>query len=313
MIATTTLDRYGGLDCLHYTYPRYRTMLMNASPAGPIVAVKGLIGGKIGGLVLGVVDAERSAAEILSLYVASEFRGRGLARRLMEHIERGLRAHAVNQISLGYLEKQSNAIAMQRILSALGWEAPQPQRLVCCADRRIFTAKWMMRPPRLPDGFELFPWDELRTDEREALRASQASDQWIAPLADPFRCDGTLGFNSVGMRHGGAVVGWLVTHYFDNETLSYSCSYIRPDLQPRGYMIALYAEAIRRQAVRGLEFSKARWVVPYVFPTMIRFVRRWVEPYAILVEDFKTARKSVTASSALLDQAAKDHSPSIAM
>jgi hypothetical protein len=256
----------------------------------------GSVDGCVAGLALALAPPAKGEATILSLYVAPEFRQHGLARKLMQHLECDLRARGAGQISLGYLEGPSNAVAMPRILADLGWDGPKPERLVCCADRRVLTARWIVRPFKLPEGYEIFSWADLRADERDALIASQAANPWIPPMVDPFGGDGTFAFNSVGLRERGAVVGWLVTAPFDSESLMYACSYIRPDLQPSGYIIALYAEAIRRQSVRP-DLPKARWAVPYVFPNMVRFVRRWVAPYANSLEDYVVAKKSLAASS----------------
>jgi GNAT superfamily N-acetyltransferase len=297
MITTETLGRYGGLACMEYTYPKFRRGLMMASQNGPVAAVRGSVDGKPAGLVLASVNSDKGAATIQSLYVAPDFRRRGLGRRLMEHIERDLRARSVQRVSLGYLDSAETA-ALPRVLAGLSWDAPELERILCYADRRIFNARWMSKPPQLPRGYEIFPWSELRPDERAALLTSQADNPWIHSMADPFKGDGTFAFNSVGLRHRGAVVGWLVTDQFDNESLMYSCSYIRPDLQGAGFIIPLYVEAIRRHAERGQEFPKALWVVPCVFPKMVRFVRRWIAPFATSIEEYKFSNKSLAPSAA---------------
>jgi GNAT superfamily N-acetyltransferase len=296
MITTESLERYGGLAFLTYTYPRYRRMLMAATHNGPVSAIGGFVDGKAAGLALAIDDPEGTRTEVCSLYVAPEFRRRGLGRELLVHLERDLRARGISRVSMAYLSGPNTSAPLGRILDELAWAPPEPERILCRCDGRMLTADWMSRPPKIPEGAEIFPWSELRDEEREALVASQATDPWIHPMVDPFKGDGTFAFNSVGMRHRGAVVGWVVTDRFDDESLMYSCSYMRPDLQHRGYIVALYVEAIRRHAERLAEFPKALWAVPCVFPRMVRFARRWLGPYATSIEEYMLTSKPLAVS-----------------
>jgi GNAT superfamily N-acetyltransferase len=291
MIETETLDRFGGLTCLGFTYPKYRQMLMAATLEGPVTAVQATVDGVPAGLVLAANAPGKDAGWIYSLYVDPPYRHLGVGKQLMRHIEGNVRARGLRRISLGYLDGRATTTQFERILSACAWGPPKPERIVCRCDDRMFGAEWMLHPPKLPHHCEIFSWSELQPDDRASLIASETEHRWIEQMVDPFKYDGRCEFNSVGMRYRGEVVGWVLTQRFDERWLMYGCSYIRPDLQGRGYIIPLYFEAVRRHGERLSLFPKAMWVVPFVFPAMVRFVRRRMAPYALSIDEYRITTK----------------------
>jgi hypothetical protein len=123
---------------------------------------------------------------------------------------------------------------------------------------------------------------------------------WIPPSLNPFKYESTMEYNSVAMRCGGNVVGFILTQRFDASTLIYSCNYMRPDLQRRGRMVPMLAEAIWRQSKR-LDVPNGWWVVPYAHRPMVRFARRWMAPYATTMEDYCISTKPVDPVTGAVD------------
>jgi GNAT superfamily N-acetyltransferase len=293
MINTETLDRFAGLACLEFTYPKYRQMLLGATAQGPVTAVQASVDDIPAGLALAANAPGTDSAWIYSLYVAPAYRNLGLAKRLMQHLERDLRARGLHRMSVGYLTGPATTAHFERLLSADAWAAPKPDRIVCRCDYRALNAEWMLRPPKLPSDYEIFAWSDLPSEERAAFVASGARQYWIHPMLDPFKSDRPREFNSVGMRYRGQLVGWVLTERFNEETLLYSCSYMRPDLQRRARIVPLYVEAVRRHAERPALFPKAVWMVPFTFPAMVAFVRRRIGAHAESVEEYRVATKEL--------------------
>ncbi len=99
--------------------------------------------------------------------------------------------------------------------------------------------------------------------------------------------------NSLGIRHNGELVGWVITQPREPNAICYACSYMRPNLQRRGHLVAAYAEAVRRQ----IEFTDKPigiWIVPYIQGPMAAFVLRRMKPYLISLSEFKEANKVFT-------------------
>jgi hypothetical protein len=124
----------------------------------------------------------------------------------------------------------------------------------------------------------------------------QATHPWIPEGLDPFQFSQFHTFNSLGLRYRGEVVGWVITEEFDEQTLSYACSYIRPDLKSRGRLVQLWVEAVRRHRLELARFPKAAWRVMCSEPGMVRFVRRRMVPYADYMEEFRTSSKALDAA-----------------
>lgn len=84
--------------------------------------------------------------------------------------------------------------------------------------------------------------------------------------------------NSVGSRHRGNVVGWLITHQITGNTIRYTQMYVDPRSQlPRCNMLLL-AKAIQLQ-VKHAPNTKATVQIDIDNTSMIRFLHRRLKPY----------------------------------
>ena len=275
MIETKTLERFEGLVCLELTYPKFRQMLMAATPQGPITAVQATVREIPVGLVI-AGNRPGNFAWIYSLYVDAPHRNLGIGKLLLQHIESNLRQRGILHLHLGYRSGSSTAIAVERMLARLDWPRAVPERLLCVGDNQLLDkidADWARAPPTPSADYEIVSWSEVTDRERHALVADQALNPWIPLGVDPFKYEATAEFNSVAMRYAGEIVGWVLTERFDASTLMYSCGYMRPDLQRRGWLVALYIEAMRRHARRS-DIPNWRGAVPYKYRPMAAFMRR---------------------------------------
>jgi hypothetical protein len=151
------------------------------------------------------------------------------------------------------------------------------------------NAPWM-KLSRLPTSYEIFPWVEITPQERAALKKQQEEKRWMASDAIPFDYEKDLEpINSIGLRYKREVVGWLITHRTAPDTIRYTCSYVRPDIQKMGRIIPLYIRATQLQIAAGI--SRGTWTVSLMHTSMIAFVKKHMGPYLISLEQSMESSK----------------------
>jgi hypothetical protein len=181
--------------------------------------------------------------------------------------------------------------AIERAFARRGWEAPELRTLSV-----KFTFEEAVRTPwygrlRPPKGAEIFSWVDLTAAERAALVESNRRSPWIPNSLQPWRHD-VVGFDpisSLGLRYRGDVVGWMINHRMDEQTVRFTCSFMRKDLSGRARILPLYSEAIRRLHAAGVEGGT--FVTPTVYPGMIEFIRTHIKPYVSFVGETRGTRK----------------------
>jgi hypothetical protein len=67
---------------------------------------------------------------------------------------------------------------------------------------------------------------------------------------------------------------------------------MHPRLQRTARILPLYVDAVRKQAADP-SLPNALWVVPFVHPTMVRFVRGTMAPYMNRVEELRVSIKAL--------------------
>jgi GNAT superfamily N-acetyltransferase len=278
-----------------FTYPIHQPGLWSADDRGPVCAVGAWCDDKPVGLAMGVRTKADGTALVCSIYVDKRFRHRGLGTSLLAQVESSMRLRGIQRLYVSFPRASSAAAAMERMLARLDWPRAEPDRLLCAGDNRLLErldADWLRAPPKLPDDCDIVSWSDVTRRERLVLLASQAFNPWIPAGLDPFRFEGGTEFNSVAMRCGGEIVGWVLTQRLDASTLIYSCGYMRPDLQRRGCLVALYVEAMRRHARRS-DIPNWRGAVPYKYRSMAAFMRRRLASPAVELEDYLVSIKAL--------------------
>lgn len=291
-VRTATLQFVETMPFHRFAYPGYQPTLWQADDRGPVCAVGAWVGDEPAGLAMSVRAEEDGLARVCSIYVAERFRRLGIGTELLSRLQESQHQRGIARLELGFRNGSITAAAVIRMLDRLGWPPAEPERLLCASDRRILEADWMLADYKLPPGYDIVPWADVTLRQRAALMAGQLLNPWVPVSLNPFKYESTMEYNSVAMRCGGEVVGFILTQRFDPSTLIYSCNYTRPDLQRRGRMVPLLVEAIRRQSER-LDVPNAWWAVPYKHLPMVRFARRWMAPYATTIEDYCVSTKPI--------------------
>ncbi len=270
-----------------------RSFLNELKPAGPYVAFGARIDGKPVGLALGEIGAE-GACDVRSLFVSQLHRGSGLGTALLLAIESELRNQGQQTVQISYLADRPTTPALERVLEKLHWGTPEAKMLICRTDQHIVEWEWYQRLEHPAPGFEIFSWIDITNEDRHSILDRQQANPWIPEDLVPFQYEKDLEpINSIGVRYKGEPVGWVITHRVAIDTIRYTCSFIRKDLQRRFHIGPLYREAYTRQFKEGIPF--VIWLVPAQHASMVRFVKgRWGGEFASMNES-KSASKTLNS------------------
>lgn len=280
-----------GVDALTFatmTFPRYRAQLGTPNPR--VLALGAYAPGPCG-LILGEVRWDGVTADVLSVFTKRSERRRGVAKALWAALEEALAARGVRRLEAHWEEGRPSVEAVEALLRGRGFSAPRPRawigRTSLPDDSPVYSRlpDWCARP-RLPERSEVFPWVELRAEEREALLAEQGLAEQGQPggfpeALDPFREEELLEpLNSVGLRLRGELVGWSITHRIAPELIRYTALYVRERLQHRAYGAGLWATSfLRHIALPKSERPGLTFAVYPETPAMIKFTERRIAPF----------------------------------
>lgn len=273
------------------TFPAYRHMLAlertgrlprehDQTPVDPF-AIVAIDGGEPVGLALAEqLAAEPRSSELLSVFVRSDRRGQGIGTKLVEAIEELAKSRGCERISGVYTTGKSGVEAFERITSKRQWSEPETRMVsVRFSAESLSSAPWLGRY-RLGDSYEIFPWAELRDEDRETIQRTHSEEKWIAEDLVPWIHD-THGFEpktSLGLKKDGVVVGWVINHLMDERTVRYTCSFMRKPLGRMGKIVPLYSASFERFIAAG--FQQATFTTPLQHRGMVGFARRWFGPWS---------------------------------
>jgi lantibiotic modifying enzyme/GNAT superfamily N-acetyltransferase len=281
------------------TFPVYRHLLTlrpgsrhpeqgDTRPIQPL-AFAALAGGERAGLLLLEMPlGDSRPPEVLSLFVAPPFRRRGVGSALVAAAEREIRERGFSELDAVYTTGRPGSAIAEHLLERRGWEAPETRTVLVQIVPRDFLASSLLAPARvaaLDPGFEYFSWADLDPAERQELIDSDARQPWVTKGLWAWKYD-TEGFDratSLGVRWGGQIVGWVLSQRIDATSVRYLASFLRKDLSRRSRILPLYRESLERGRRDGVEL--ATWVTPMLYPSMIRFIQKWMAPHARLVAE----------------------------
>jgi len=265
------------------TFPAYGHLLgllgldrADAEGCRPIACTARLDDRPAGLVLAGLPTAARPAAELLSIYVAQDLRDRGLGTTMVAALEEELASRGAPAIEAVYMSGKAGVEALERVFEKRGFGAPQLRKIVVqCTPEEVSRADWY-RAARLPASCTIFPWAELSREEYDALQRSQAASPWIPQILEPWSCGQHVdAVSSVGLRAGGQVAGWVLTHRVPPNLIRYTSCFVRADLQRWGLMLPLIVASADRLMGTGV---RCTFVTSSQFPEMVAFAHRRLAP-----------------------------------
>lgn len=285
------------------TFPSYRHLLsLEPQPRHPelgdevAVAPFGFVAlenGRPLGLALAeVAQVAEPEAQLLSVFVESGARRRGLATALVDAVEQSARERGAKEISAIYTTGKPSIGFMEQVFTRRGWQAPQ-----AISTSVRFKPDEALKSPAFDEGrlrayargLEIFPWSEVTAEELEEMRRSDAEKRWIERglSALQYKVD-EVDPSSVGARYKGRVVGWVINHRVIPDVVRWTVAYMRPDLSRRARVVPLFHASLQRLQEQG-SCRFCTFITPLSYPPMTLLIRRWIAPISFFVEESRRA------------------------
>jgi GNAT superfamily N-acetyltransferase len=246
-------------------------------------------GNSVGILIFRYIP-ELYTAQILDLAVLPAYRRQGIARRMLRQLAENLQQQACSSISIDFEQESASAPALLHLLAQEGWGRPRQALLRCHFYAPTFTAPWLHAQYRLPADCEPFMWQDLTDAEWQRLNYLEKElsfPSYVSPLRTQYAFEP---LNSIGLRRGEEVAGWMVNSRIDKSTIRYSAFFVRPELRVAGCAFYLLQQAILLQqkssvpeAICEVNYQQG----PLTWP---RFVDKHLIPYTSHTTHQLTAR-----------------------
>ncbi len=132
----------------------------------------------------------------------------------------------------------------------------------------------------------MFPWSELTDAEKQQIQQTLDYPTSLSPFENDSRLEP---LNSLGLRYGEEVVGWIVTHRVAPDTIRYSTMFVAQRFQKLGRGVALISEALKRQIASPV--PNCTWAVAMENQQMAHFQRRRLAPYTTFISESRQCGK----------------------
>ncbi len=246
-----TLDGAARQPFEHLTFRHVREAFYNDSPGMQTYVIGSRTNGQPSGLV--VLDRRQGeqAARVLSFFVGTQFRQRGVATSLMAAMNDLAQQMGISQFSLEYVVGRNTPI-LEHVLAQNGWGQPAVILFIYKTDlAHIAHAKWI-KPMRLPAEFTFIPIRQLSKAQVLEIINHEARGYpaYLNPFKDAARIHPDLTWF---LLHQDQVVGWSIVHAIAPDTVLYNSLYVDHDYQQLGMPFMLVAESIRQQAKMGIQ------------------------------------------------------------
>jgi GNAT superfamily N-acetyltransferase len=280
-----TIEAYKAL-----TEPKYYCCLLGEHPDGVLntisIAISAQYENQPVGLILANCSQILRMTEMHSIFVAEPFRGPKLniAPQMLALLETELIPLGCMVLTFSYNLGEPETHDLEHLLLTHGWEKPRLFMISCHFDQK-FNPPWLNTELPLPTGFSEFPWPELTAQERAKLQYREEQGMF-RPEISPFGKNEHIiePLNSLGLRYKGEVVGWMITHRIDPDTIRYSALYIHKEFQIQGIALRLLRDSIQIQLHATLPpFAVLDVNVDMVDRTWLNFIKRKLIPFAFKV------------------------------
>ncbi|MGK0186198.1 MAG: GNAT superfamily N-acetyltransferase [Verrucomicrobiales bacterium] len=285
MIQTKVLTREAAEPLQHMTFPSYKNLLNPEATFDfeiiPIVAIEN---NDIVGLALTampIAEGDTRDPSLLSVFVDPASRHRGIGTQLVAACGATVAERGGKTVATKYVDSKPGIRHFEKIMSKCGWDDPISRMLVIKCAQKVLEEKapWLRRR-KLSPKFEVLDWVNVSEEQREEIKRSHAEEKWIAEDLVPFDHEKNLDKRtSVALALHGKIVGWVINHMVNADTVRFTCSFVRKDLQRMGRVFILYQAASDRMEKHGI--LHCMWTVPTHHPGMYNFAQKSMVPFSI--------------------------------
>lgn len=258
-----------------------------------IIGVEAIKNDELIGFALAVCELEISKGRLASLFVKEEERNKRIGSDLLQQLEKELKKEGCEAVCTEYAEDNLTKESFEKILSHMGWSTPYIYMVCCHYDIKKFNPPWFKKSYDLPDSFQEFNWKDLTNSQRGRL-IYLATQSTFHSSVSPFVEENTIEYsNSLGLRHKNHVIGWIVTHRMDPETIVYSALYLDLQFHHTGYALRLLTDAIKLQQQSSVPYILFRVNLEQINRSWLNFVKKRLIPYAQKVQRIKWSWHSI--------------------
>ena len=263
------------------TYAHFRSLLDALDPEHTIAIGESCFGQPVG-LALARWCPNHEVAHVRSIFVKTPFRGRGLGTALLEALEDELQRCGFARVTAEYATPRPSTRTVECMLAKRGWDAPAPSYVIAHSPAiKIMKAPWLYDYD-VPDDYRIIPWEAVQPEALEDIRQEQKHKPFVEEGLLPFPIGVPVDpETSLGLRHRGTLVGWMLTKRVAPGTLLYDRLYVRPEYRRLGRAVLLLAATIKRQyALEGHRPGCGGiWRTDASNRPMVAFIKRRLGPY----------------------------------
>ncbi|WP_427159852.1 TIGR03032 family protein [Aliinostoc sp. HNIBRCY26] len=106
-----------------FTFPSLQQRWQTQPQRGELVGISASVAGDMVAFAIAEMLPE-ATAELISLFVAPEYRQQGIATKLLQYLEKALVKEGCHQISVVYQPTTLTGIALEPLLAKLAWQTP---------------------------------------------------------------------------------------------------------------------------------------------------------------------------------------------
>ncbi|MBT3808204.1 MAG: GNAT family N-acetyltransferase [Rhodospirillaceae bacterium] len=217
--------------------------------------------------------------ELVSVYIGPFHRNLGIGTVLVNALHEDFAALGYpTGVQLFTLDADDQRYG--KFLMRCGFARPGVRQLVCKTTLDLAeTTPWLIRAT-VPDGYRVGLWADMTDAARADLKARKDADPELFPDSlNPFDFEEDCHLStSVVLLQGEHIVGWIITHVLDDDTLRWTCSWVLTSIQGAGRIIPLWWEAVQRQRATT-DLARFIWTVPMEEPRMAKFAARRMRPW----------------------------------
>jgi len=283
-------------DFKNMTYGRYKPFIAwMDNILGRLFPVGLYYEGRPAGLLLALHLSADTKADILSIFIEKEFRGRKLAVKMIACLEDKCREAGIKTVSSFYFDNRPFTAIINNLFDRCGFAPAEPEVFFCKCDKN-FANMPLIEYTNLPAGFETFKWNDLNPALKEKLRLEWQNKDWFDERLSPFSGEETMvARTSLGLRRKDEIVGWTICNYYDQDTIAYTSIFIMPEFQGATLGIALQMISIRAHLLTDLaqKYPFGLFHVRYDNPARLKVVKKKFAKYSIEQYDQVIRKKNL--------------------
>ena len=208
------------------------------------------------GKMVGFAIAERQgdgAAKLLSLKVDANWRRRGIGTGLLQRLMMFLAKEGITPLTLRYKASPELSTSFEPILARLGWSPPRTDFVLLEGrSHQLAAIDWADRFP-IASPYRLLPWHQL-SENQQSQASTIGTSAELQPPVDPRGLEPAI---SLALLHHNSLVGWLLAHRTEENSVNYSSLFVAPGHRGRARGLALLAEGFRRQNNGSISIARA--------------------------------------------------------